>query len=179
MNKHVFIVNGKPTSGKTTFENLVLEKISGIKYSIIDPVKTLLSEAGIWDKEDKSEAARKLLSDTKILLDEYCDYSYKETSKLIKDFLDNKIDGNILFVDMREVYDIERAVKDFNATTIYIDNKNVASIITNIGDKHADSKDNYPYDLIVDNSSDLFSFKEKANSFADVLITCGGCNEKY
>ena len=86
MRKKIFIVNGKPEAGKDTFENLVLKKVTGIKYSIIDPVKIVLQEIGLWDGKTKDGKIRKLMSDIKIALDEFCDFSFQNVKKYVRDF---------------------------------------------------------------------------------------------
>ena len=179
LSKHIFIVNGKPGAGKTTFEDLILERVCGERYSIIDPVKNLLIQEGIWDGNDKSESMRKLMSDVKIALDEYCDYSYNEVRKFVRNFKNRSSDGDVLFIDMREEKDISRAENEFKATSIYVDNPNSCSVHTNVADDFADSKDNYTYGIVFDNSGSYENLKEKCSKFADVLINIGGCHEKH
>lgn len=177
MNKHIFIVNGKATAGKSTFENMVLEKINGEIYSIIDPTKDFLIKNFLWDGITKSPETRKLMSDIKIALDNYCDYSFSEVALKVCDFKINE-SQQILFIDMREEADIKRAVKEFGATTIYIDNDNVHIKPSNVGDAFADSKDNYKYDILIDNSGSLADLEDKVTGFVDVLLNVGGCDEK-
>lgn len=178
LNKHIFIVNGRPGAGKTSFEDLILERVQGARYSIIDPVKNLLINEGIWNGRDKSESIRKLMSDVKIALDEYCDYSYNEVRKFVEDFKANKIPGNVLFIDMREEKDISRAVVEFGADSIYIQNDNARSVHTNIADDFSDDKNNYPYDIIVYNSGSYGNFIKTCKRFANILINVGGCRER-
>ena len=177
MNKHIFIVNGKPTSGKTTFEEMVLKKISGSKYSIIDPAKELLIKNNLWDGITKNNKIRKFLSDIKIALDDYCDYSFGKVASKVIDFNKNDTES-VLFIDMREKKDIDRAVKNFGATTIYIENNNISNNISNIADDFGSNVKNYNYDVVIDNSNDLPAFEKKASDFVNVLINYGGCNEK-
>lgn len=172
--KYIFIVNGKPTSGKDTFAGMILKKMGGAKYSIIDPVKELLLNGGVWDGKTKSPEIRKLMSDVKILLDEFCDYSYGEVRQYIKRFQKDEIKGRVLFIDMREKHDIERAVKEFGAATIYVENANVEIEPSNIADDFASNKDNYPYDIVIDNSENMEALERKAEDFANVLKSSDG-----
>lgn len=176
MRKKIFIVNGKPEAGKDTFENLVLKKVTGIKYSIIDPVKIVLQEIGLWDGKTKDGKIRKLMSDIKIALDEFCDFSFQNVKKYVRDFENDVVPGSVMFIDMREKADIDRAVEEFEATTLYIDNK-MNPIISNVADDFASSKDNYNYDIIIDNSGTINELAAKASEFATVLINLGGCDE--
>ena len=176
--KHIFIVNGKAGAGKTTFEDLILEKVQGVRYSIIDPVKKLLINEGIWDGKDKSEPMRKLMSDIKIALDEYCDFSYNGVRNFIKDFKKDKIPGDVLFIDMREKQDILRATAEFGADVIYIQNDNVSSVLTNVADEFASDSKNYAYSIVIDNSGTYEELTSICQRFADVLINVGGCRER-
>jgi hypothetical protein len=61
---NVILLNGVARSGKDTVIDMLAENpdVQVISASIIDPVKYLLSLTG-WDKNDKSQLARKTLSD--------------------------------------------------------------------------------------------------------------------
>lgn len=177
MRKKIFIVNGKPGAGKDTFEHMVLKRVEGIKYSIADAAKTVLCESGLWDGKTKNAKTRKLISDVKLALDEFCDFSFQDVKKCVDDFNNDVLGGSVMFIDMREKDDIERAVKEFGATTIYIDNP-MNPFISNVADEFANSKDNYKYDIIIDNSGTIKDLASKAEDFAEILINIGGCDEK-
>lgn len=167
MNKHIFIVNGGACNGKTTFEDMVLSQIDGEKYSIIDPVKELMIKNYLWNGFEKSPELRKALSDIKIALDEYCDFSFATVVSKVYDF--NKSQKSLMFIDMREKEDIERAVKEFGAVTIYVKNNNTKIKPNNIADKFAESEHNYPYDIIIDNSNTLNELETIAKHFVDTI----------
>lgn len=167
MNKHIFIVNGGAGNGKTTFEDMVLSKIDGEKYSIIDPVKELLKKNYLWDGDTKTPELRKALSDVKLALDNYCDYSFGTVISKVYDF--NKSKKSVMFIDMREEADIKRAVKEFGAVTIYIKNNNVSMPPSNIADEFASNECNYPYDIIIDNSGTLSDLEKKIECFVSTI----------
>ena len=176
--KKIFIVNGGATSGKSTFEmmcfNYAMRKNNsfiGIE-SIINPIKKLAYNNNIWsgNKEPKD---RKLLSDLKDLLTEYCNYPMKETAhKVENDFL--IYDGPAAFIDMREAADIDKFIE------LYGDVYDIQTlIIRRPGDEdaaktssnHADRDVfDYDYDIVVWNQGSLDDLNVKAEYFVDKYI---------
>lgn len=61
--KKLFIVNGIPKAGKSTFEKLVAKYIPTYITSTITEVKVMVDE--LYGKGEKNEDRRKLLSDMK------------------------------------------------------------------------------------------------------------------
>lgn len=164
--KKVFITNGSATNGKDTFAKMIGDYISTYKYSSIDLVKDMLEFAGI-PKEPKTEEKRLLYSDTKDRLTKYDDIPFKDITSIVTDFKNNKIEAEVLLIDIREPEEIARAVETFGAETILIVNPNVEPIESN----HADANvNNYEYDYIIENDGTLDQLDKVAKIFVRDII---------
>ena len=156
---HIYIVNGYPQSGKTTFEDMVFEEITGWGYTIsaVDPAKDIAMCYG-WNGE-KTPKDRKFLADLLDLLDEWGDIPYKHITTLIKQQLELwrgengfKEDNCVFFVDCRDPKLIKRLKEYYGAKTILIERDKEKIEYNN----HADNNVNdYDYDITIDNSRDL------------------------
>lgn len=128
---YVVIVNGKPGSGKTTFENMCLryldlnESAFGYIVSSISPIKDVYRQLG-W-KGKKTEEARKHLSILKQMWIDLCDGPTTYILKYILK-LDDEND-HVVFVDIREESEIIKLTEVLDAldvinikyTTVFID----------------------------------------------------------
>ena len=166
----VVICNGRPLSGKTTFQQEVSmalwddESTFSASISTVDFVKRVAHCAG-WDF-DKTPENRKFLSDLKRLLAEWNDSPYQEVVKMIKKYQNS--DGQwILFVDSREPAEIERFKRDFNATTI---------LVRRLGDETQETSNesdanvfNYNYDFEVKNYGDMDFLRQEAYRFIEFM----------
>lgn len=162
--KHIFIINGHPRSGKTTFGRILSEFIPCNHISIIDPVKELAKQVG-WDPNSKDERDRKFLSDLKDLTESYSDFPFQWVIRRVNEFLCDD-DAMVLLIDMREPRDIERAVQTMGAQTIFIKNKRGHVTTTN----HADAGvEQYIYDIVIENNGTLEEFRESICAFAEGL----------
>ena len=172
----VVIVNGKPNSGKTTFE-LMCGEIIGEAYcerrSTIDKVKELAIEGG-WNgtKEPKD---RKFLSDLKRLFVEYNDMPTEDVCTFLRgweldlQYWDVGTHPHILFVDDREPEHIETLKQRLGARTLLIKRPDVDNEETsNESDANVD---NYRYDYILMNDGDLDHLKAEANRFVNWLFS--------
>ena len=158
--KIVLIVNGKPRAGKDTFA-LLLNKCEKVyKYSIIDKVKAVALDCG-W-KGGKTERDRKFLADLKDLTTKYSDMSYNDVYDKVVDFYCDEIKERILIIDMREPKDIERAVDQFDAISIFIKNDNVPAVISNAADANVE---NFKYDYIIENNGTIQEFEGNVRAF--------------
>jgi len=171
----IFIVNGSPRSGKTTFETFVQEHL-GFKnvyiLSIIDPIKRMAEIVGY--KGTKSNKDRKFLSDLKDLVDGYNNYLFeyiREELRFIQSVQKNHnqdLDKVIVFIDSRETKDISYLKETFNAKTIYVDKEQSKNVeLSNHADTESSNKENYNYDIIIDNNYCLDILKEKAIKFCE------------
>ena len=164
--KKIFITNGSGGNGKDTFAEFLSKYISVFKYSSIDLVKEMYESIGI-DRNSKDEKKRKLYSDTKDMLTKYDDIPFKDIKSIVDDFKSNKIETEVLLIDIREPEEIARAVETFWAKTILIDNPNVKKIESN----HADANvNNYEYDYIIENDGTLEQLDAMAKFFVREII---------
>ena len=165
--KKIYILNGAGTSGKGTFVEFVGKYIPTYKYSIVDLPKEAAKVLG-WDG-GKTEKDRRFLSDIMDLSTDYNDSPFRDVLSVVTDFKNNLIEDEVLFIDMRDPRDIDRAVKTFGAKTILIDNPNVEKIESNHAD--ANVKD-YEYDYIIENDGSLEQLDKAAKLFCCEVI-CG------
>lgn len=164
----IFVVNGYPGSGKTTFENYVEDFAKKEGYytlilSTVTFVKKIATEIG-WDGT-KTPKNRKFLSDLKNLLAEWGDIPFLDVKSSIRcwkaemESYNINTDKLIVFIDCREPKEIERLCKELGAESIFIVNYLASS-----GEfsNDADAKvANYTYDYKINNNGFL----------ADLLVT--------
>ena len=165
--KKVFILNGVGTVCKGKFVEFVSKYIPTFKYAIADLPKEAATVLG-WNG-GKAEKDRKFLSDIVDLATEYNDAPFQDVVSIVTDFKNNKIETNVLFIDMRDPKDIVRAVETFGAETILIRNPNVRKIESNHADRDVE---NYKYDYIIENNGTLEQLERAAKLFVCDVI-CG------
>lgn len=162
---NVFIVNGYPQSGKTTFETLCQEELfkKNIKVkmlSTIDPIKEIARTIG-WDG-NKDAKGRKFLSDLKDALEDYCNFSFN----YIRDIL-AKAEYDVYFIDSREPKQIAELCHTFNAYAILVRryDKNVDFL------NHADlDAEKFEYNIYIDNTSSFENLKRQVEYFINMNI---------
>lgn len=165
-NRHIFIINGKPTAGKDTFVNMVateakFHNIDVLNISTVDKVKeaaTILGWNGI-----KSDSARLFLSELKDLSTKFFDgpakYCYGVANTLKED--------QIMFIHCREPKEIEKMKNMLDCFTVYIDRTLDNEKFSN----HADAEvTNYKYDYVIDNNASLKELRNRANTFLNTVI---------
>lgn len=164
----IFIINGLPTAGKTSFEQYVQEVTKNkpvIITSIIDYVKDIATYAG-WDG-GKTVASRKFLSNLKDILTEWNDSPMQDILKQIEDIRTYEGNDAIVFIDMREPKDISRFKllnTEDEVTTIFITRTEVEGVDYK---NHADMEVfDYDYDLIIENNKDLLDLRSAAVVFS-------------
>lgn len=161
--KKIFIVNGRPGAGKDTFATILNKLHCGrvYKYSSVTKVKEIATLCG-WDGQ-KEEVDRKFLSDLKILTSKYNDMSFRDIEREIEYFKeDDKYE--IMLIDIREPEEIDRAVKEFGAETIFIESNRVPHITSNPADANVD---NYIYDHVIINNGTFLDFTRNIKDFLD------------
>ena len=177
----VVVINGKPGSGKTTFESFCLDicnhgipGFNGDKRMVVDIcstvdfVKEIAIECG-WDGT-KTLENRRFLSDLKDLLTRWNDVPYKKILARAEQ-LDTWNSYNyfdwILFVDCREPAEIQKLKERLNATTVLIRRDSVEyDEVSN----HADADVfYYNYDLTIYNNSDIIHLEDEARKFIDYM----------
>jgi dephospho-CoA kinase len=162
--KRILIINGSGGVGKDTFVNQLKEIIPTYHYSIVEPVKFIASYVG-WNGS-KTETDRKFLSDLKVLVDNYSDYNYKSVLQIINDFYEDRIDTNILCIDMREKNQIERLKTEHNVYTVLIKRDSVPHITSNIADANVFDID---YDYVIENNGTIEELYNTAAQFVKQL----------
>lgn len=200
--KKIIIVNGSGGVGKDAFAKRVIEetiklakritpnengnycvdpeifyKINNI--STIDCVKNIAKMFG-WNGE-KSEKDRKMLSDLKDLMTIYNDYPFKHIITQISDWLrynEYVYNHSFLFVHCREPKEIERLKNQFSndVLTLLVQNPKVAKVTGNHADREVE---NYNYDFIVVNDSDLRALRKVANDFYKKIFNQGFTKYKF
>lgn len=161
--RQVVIINGNGGVGKDTFID-VLKRITFYgevkiwNYSSIDKVKEIAKMIG-WDGV-KDEKSRKLLSDLKVLCDDYNNMTFEAMKKKVLEF--NNSDASLLFLHIREPHNIEVAKKAFDAVTVLVVRDSVQKITSNASDEHVAD---YEYDFIVDNNSDINQLEREGHRF--------------
>lgn len=164
----VVVINGSGGVGKDTFVN----EFSGMfpylyvrSASAIDETARIATLCG-W-KGQKSERDRKFLYELKCALDNWDDVSMKHMKKIVDQYRGSNI-VQVLFLHVRKPSEIERCVREFNATTILITNSRVPPITSNGADSSVFS---FNYDYVIRNDDTLDSLREKAARYYDFL--CG------
>lgn len=165
----IYIVNGAPGAGKTTFEKFVKEEM-GEDYceilSTIDFIKQIAYECG-WDGK-KTPRSRKFLSDLKDLLTEWNDLPYNKTTSKVNVLIDEyeyyNIKNYAIFIDCREPKEIAKLKEKLGAKTILVEG-NTTEKISNHADKEVN---NYKYDIVIKNLRDLSHLRLIAKKFVEV-----------
>lgn len=164
MIKHIFITNGTGGCGKDTFASLVGELIPTFKFSSIDAVKQIAKQCG-WHG-GKTEKDRKFLSDLKLLTTAYSDMPFRSIKFAVEGFMEFD-PYQVMFIDIREPNEIERAKIAFGARTILIKNDRIAPITSNMADANVN---NYEYDIVIENNGTLQDLRETAQKFVNTII---------
>ena len=176
----VVVVNGRPESGKTTFEKKCTELVSASStfwfdenkrmivdvISTVDFVKQIARECG-WDGV-KTPENRKFLSDLKDLLTQWNDVPYQKIVDHIEymNEFGRQYDW-ILFVDCREPAEIQKLKERLNATTVLVRRLGDE---TNVTSNHADADVfNYEYDYTIKNYGDLSDLVVECVGFLDYM----------
>lgn len=151
MTKLVVIVNGQGGVGKDTLCDYFCKFYNGLSISSITPIKERARLIG-W-KGEKTDKDRKLLSDLKIILDEYEDLSMTYLRDEFEKF--NESSFNVLFVMIREPDDIDK-FKEYvksegeRVCTLLVRRSLVNRKFGNMADDNVEA---YAYDYIFDNDN--------------------------
>lgn len=204
--KKIIIINGSDGVGKNAFAKRVIEEsvklakrivpVENEDYyvdpeifyrrnniSTIDCVKNIAKMFG-WNDE-KSEKDKKMLSDLKNLITVYNDYPFKCITIQISNWLyydkkrlNDMYDHSFLFVHCREPKEIERIKNQFpnDTFTLLVQNPKVAKVTGNHADREVE---NYNYDFIVVNDSDLIALRKVAIDFYKKIFNQGFTKYKF
>lgn len=166
----IYVVNGFPCAGKTTFEENIKRIVGDNCYilSTITPIKQIATMVGWNGKKDLE--SRKFLSDLKDLLTEYNDYPFHYICDQIKHIEEEWADYGIspksivIFIDCREPEEIKKLCGKLDAKSLLIRRASAENSETS---NHADEGVlNYNYDIVIENDGNLFDYANKAIDFA-------------
>ncbi len=147
MQKLVLVINGRGGVGKDTLCDFAARHFKVRNQSTIDPVKALARQCG-WAGE-KTDRARKFLSDFKALLVAYNDYPTVWATAQYREFLAG--DEEIMFMHIREATEIGKFIRatDGHAKALLI--RRPAVDRKTYGNASDDGVENYAYDYVYDN----------------------------
>ena len=172
----VVIVNGMPESGKTTFQERCQSKLRECGYitvikSSVEWVKEIAIHCG-WDgiKNDKN---RKFLSDLKRVLTDWDDAVLNNLVYKVDSY--HYTGGNwVIFIDIREPKEIEKAKKVFNALTTVVRRPQVeCNYYNNSSDMEVFE---YKYDYTIWNDSNLEALDTEIDRFINNMIVTNDNN---
>ena len=161
--KYILVINGFPTSGKTTFEKIIEEQYPSEIFSSISPINELLLQIG-WDGITKDDKYRNLACLLKDELTKFNDYSFNKVCEKIEEFKNN--DKIFLMIDIREPSEIKKLVHKYpDIITVFI-SRDIDVSITN----HADSNvTDYIYDYYIDNNGSIEELEDNIDIFINNL----------
>ena len=168
----IYVINGAPGSGKSTFCQKVIDitgKHWGFELSTVDLVKEIATDLG-WNGE-KTLKDRKFLSDLKDILTEWKDIPFIHTVKQVEiiesDFKAFSLDPEeaAIFINCREPEEIERLCMALGAKSILV-RRNIAEEAAT--SNHADANVlNYKYDIEIENNGSLKDLAYLALDFVE------------
>lgn len=152
MNKIAIVINGSGGVGKDTLCELAAKHYRVMNVSSITPIKEIAALCG-WNGE-KTDAARKFLSDLKRITIDYNDFPTSWALDRYKEFLSS--DDEIFFLHIREGEEIAKFVRatDGVAKTLLIRGGDRMTK-ANYGNISDDAVENYSYDYYFVNDKAL------------------------
>ncbi len=152
MKKTVFVINGAGGVGKDTLCDLAAKHFKVYNVSSIDPIKEIAASIG-W-RGEKTDKARKFLSDLKRLTIDYNDYPTLWGKARYEEFLAS--DNEVMFFHIREAVEIEKYVRATNgeAKTLLI-RGGARMSKSHYGNASDDEVENYTYDYYFTNDKTL------------------------
>jgi len=167
MEKITIIINGVGGCGKDTLVELASKYHKVKNISSITPVKEIAKQCG-WNGE-KTDKARKFLSDLKKLLTEYNEFPMQYLLKEQEEFL--LTDEELLFVHIREPQEIEKfknASKTETYALLVLPREELKNKV--YGNKSDDEVNNYDYDLVFANDKPLDIIEKEWANFVEEQI---------
>lgn len=173
--KTVIILNGPPRAGKDTFiamlqKHLLATGIDTSAFSSIDPVRDMLTGAGI-DTSKKTLADRKLLATIGNAVEEHRGWRYRWCMTMIFTFFSKRSDG-VFFLHVRERPLIEKVRKrltieqGYRVARVLLASPRAETVTSNAADAGASTGQ---YDLLIHNDGTLEDLEETAREFVNQL----------
>lgn len=168
---NIVVVNGCGSSGKDTFENFVIEIAKEdnkkvYKTSIINYVKHCAGMLG-WEG-GKTDKDRKFLADLKSALTNWNDSPRRSIKEDIEFCQEDSVD--LLFIDMREIEDIEWLKSEYHIISLLVDRE----INRKYGNAADDGVMDITYDIVIKNIGSLEDLKASAEVFWNNIINKKG-----
>ena len=163
MKKATIVINGAGGVGKDTLCHLAAKHFKVYNVSSIDPIKEIAAMTG-WAGE-KTDKARRFLSDIKRLTIEYNDYPTKWGKARFDEFMQSE--NEIMFFHIREAEEIRKYVEATGgiAKTLLVRGGDRMSK-AHYGNVSDDEVENYSYDYYFVNDKSL---EEIEVSFCEFL----------
>ena len=171
--KIIVVINGKGGVGKDTFVDYMgyffkCESINPIHISSITKIREIATGFGYSGKPD-SQKDRQLLSDLKKL---YISYNPLGLTNDIIKVVNSNVGQSIVFVDIREVEEIEKlkilsCEENIKVLTILVERELPSEVYTNSSDLNVDQ---YVYDYVIDNNGFRYQLLEAARQTASLII---------
>lgn len=167
--EHLFLMNDFIVTHNTTFEETIQSYAQHTYHkdtsilSIITPIKSIAKRIG-WDgKKDNKDRA--FLHDLKVLLHNYNNYDYDYIERYVQYAWE--LQRDVVFIDMREYEDIAWFKSLYPETKTILITKGEEKTYGNPAD---DNVNNFLYDYVIKNDSDLQTFRDKAITFYEENI---------
>ena len=171
----IVVVNGRPGSGKTTFEYIIKKKMSAFceMRSTVDLVKEIAMFYAGWDG-NKDLKSRKFLSDLKDLLTKFDNVPFNDIVRYKDIWEDDMVrygvaeQPHVLLVDSREPEEIQKFKDELGAVAVLIRRAEVDDEETS---NHADANVfDFDYDWVIENNGSLEDLERKTLDFLDLLF---------
>ena len=166
MKKAVIVINGRGGVGKDTLCAFAANKYKTRNVSSITPIKALASQCG-WAGE-KTDRARKFLSDLKALLIDYNDYPTTWALGEYKAFLAG--DEALMFLHVREGVEIDKFVRATGGRAKTLLVRRASHHTGAYGNASDDLVEQYDYDYIFDNDLPLEKAEGEFLSLLDTIF---------
>ncbi len=167
--KLTIVINGGGGVGKDTLCRIAEKAWKVRNRSSITPIKDLAKQCG-WNGE-KTDCARKFLSDLKALTIAYSDYPLRWMMREYEEFLAS--DEEIMFVHIREPQEIAKFVRmtGGKAKTLLVrGGARMAKKAGKYGNTSDDDVENYAYDFVYVNDTSLDEAEPKFLAFLREMV---------
>lgn len=170
---YVVVVNGKPTTGKTTFQKMVYDNPRGMIVHIkssVDKIYDIYRRLGWNGKKDNEFRMNMHL--LKQMYIKNCDGPLSDLLDYVVGLIHDATNcTHVVFYDCREVYEIMKTVDAMaglhcigvRVKTVYINGGN-ESTYGNLADDMA-TQSSYKYDIVIDNTGSINDLKVAAANF--------------
>lgn len=160
----VIIINGAGGVGKDTICSVFWSHSCTLVYSSINPIKHIAFEIG-W-KGEKTDKARKMLSDLKDICTEYNDLPFKYMAEKLED-IKNEEDLDFAIFHIREPQEIDKfkryvIAQGYICKTLLIRSERAQQSYGNHAD---DDVENYQYDMVYQNDGTLENIEKDFMAF--------------